>query len=361
MSWAMWVTGRPGSGKSTLAQAAAARLSDLGELVTVLELDRIRRVITPSPTYSDREREVVYRSLVFMAVALTTADVPVIIDATAHRRAWRDLARASIGHFAEIQVDCPVELAEAREQTRTPGAAPRGIYAAAARPGARVPGVNVPYERAESPELVVDTGVETVDSAVARIAALRLLWPIERQRRDDGAVIWITGPPGSGKTTLASHLAEALASEQVHAQVLEWAAVKATVLGGHAAAEPDVEIAHRALAYTAKLLADAGVSVIVDATAPRRVWRALARELVNTFAEVQLVCPPEICVSRERSVRWGVRPCPHASDVAPDIVLEYEYSLNPDLVLDTATRSEWTAREDLLRLARRLRRGRLAS
>jgi hypothetical protein len=37
-------------------------------------------------------------------------------------------------------------------------------------------------------------------------------------------------------------------------------------------------------------------------------------------------------------------------------VLDYEYSLSPDLVLDTATRSEWSASEDLLRLARRLLR-----
>jgi hypothetical protein len=44
----------------------------------------------------------------------------------------------------------------------------------------------------------------------------------------------------------------------------------------------------------------------------------------------------------------------------PDVVVEYEYSLSPDLLLDTATRSEWAAGEDLLRLARRLLRRRVA-
>jgi hypothetical protein len=38
----------------------------------------------------------------------------------------------------------------------------------------------------------------------------------------------------------------------------------------------------------------------------------------------------------------------------PEVGLEYEYSLDPDLVLDTQTRSEWTAADDLLHLARRL-------
>jgi hypothetical protein len=78
----------------------------------------------------------------------------------------------------------------------------------------------------------------------------------------------------------------------------------------------------------------------------------LAREIVGAFAEVQLVCPSEICLDRERAVRWG----PHGgvTTAAPDLALEYEYSLNPDLLLDTETRSEWTAAEDLVRFAHRL-------
>ena len=94
MSWAVWITGPPGSGKSTIARAVADRLREEGEDVEVLELDRIRRVITPAPTYSDAEREAVYRALVYIGARLVEAGIPVIFDATAHRRAWRDLARA---------------------------------------------------------------------------------------------------------------------------------------------------------------------------------------------------------------------------------------------------------------------------
>jgi adenylylsulfate kinase len=360
MSWAIWVTGLPGSGKSTVARAAAARLAESGAPVAVLELDRIRRVLTPTPTYSDAEREVVYRALVFMAVTLTEAGVPVLIDATAHRREWRDLARTSIGSFAEVQLDCPLELAQERERTRTSGHAPRDIYASVTRAGATVPGVNAPYERSELPELVVDTAVEDVATAAERIAALRRTLGTSRPRRGlhDGAVIWITGPPGSGKTTLTSRLAEALAVEGIGVTVLEWAALCTLVFGGGSGHEAADDIAHRALAYTAKLLADEGLTVLVDATAPRRAWRALAREITATFAEVQLVCPPEICQDRERAVRWGRRPCPHRGGVALDVAPEYQYSLSPDLLLDTAARGEWAAGEDLLRLARRLLRRR---
>ena len=135
MSWAIWVTGLPGCGKSTVAREAAARLAQAGAPVALLELDRMRTVVTPHPTYSEAEREIVYRSLVFAAVSLTEAGMPVIVDATAHRRAWRDLARTSIKRFAEVQIDCPLEVARAREGARTSGAAPRAIYAGAGGAG----------------------------------------------------------------------------------------------------------------------------------------------------------------------------------------------------------------------------------
>jgi adenylylsulfate kinase len=354
MSWALWVTGRPGCGKSTVARAAAARLAERGVPVAHLELDAMRAVITPHPTYTDLERDVVYRCLVFAARALTGAGVPVLVDATAHRRAWRDLARASIPRFAEVQLDCPLGVAETRERARSAGAAPPAIYAGADTPGATVPGVNVPYERALSPELIIDTAAEDVPSAAARVEALALsLGPATRApQTPGGAVVWLTGPPGSGKTTLGSRLAERLAGEGVAVTILEWAALRALALTAPWAGEREEEIAHRALAYTAKLLADTGLVVVVDATAPRRAWRLLARELVAAFAEVQLVCRSEICLDRERAVRW--RPHGSAITATPDLAIEYEYSLCPDLVLDTETRSEWTAAEDLVRFARRL-------
>jgi len=270
VSWAIWISGLPGSGKSTVARAAAARLAEAGQPVALLELDAMRTVVTPHPTYTETEREIVYRLLVFTAVSLTGVGVPVIIDATAHRRAWRDLARASIPRFAEVQLDCPREVAEARERTRVAGAAPHAIYAGAARPGATVPGVNVAYERAPSPELTVDTIAEDVASAAARIAALALGQATRRPQAPGGAVVWLTGPPGSGKTTLASRLAERLVAEGAGVTILEWAALRALALTVPWAAEREDEIAHRALVYTAKLLADTGLVVVVDATTPRR-------------------------------------------------------------------------------------------
>jgi len=172
VSWAIWITGPPGSGKSTIARAAAARLRDRGEPVAVLELDAIRKKITPVPRYTETERDLVYRALGYMAATLVEAGVPVIVDATAHRRAWREAARAAIPCFAEVQVLCPLEICRERERTRPRGHAPAGIYAGAGRPGATVPGVDVPYEPALAPELVIDTTVDDPGTAACKVAAL---------------------------------------------------------------------------------------------------------------------------------------------------------------------------------------------
>lgn len=370
MSWAVWITGLPGSGKSAVARALAARLGEHGERVTVLELDVVRRTLTPTPTYRQGERDVVYRALVFLARTLTEHGASVIIDATAHRRAWRDLARASITHFAEVQLVCPVEVCREREQARTTGNAPKGIYAAADRPGATVPGVNVPYEAALAPELTIDTSIESADEAAARIAPLALgLTRLSPGRRAVGArapwALWITGLPGSGKTTLASAVAEALARAGVEAALLDLAEVCDFLVPGGFVGPAEAEIVNRTLVLAAKLLTDAGLPVIIDATAQRRAWRQLARTLIVHFAEVELVCPPEICRERERAARWNPTFCAHGgrrktstTDV-PDSVLDYERSLNPELTVHTHVRDLWSATDEILGLARRLHRAAL--
>jgi adenylylsulfate kinase len=363
MSWALWITGPPGSGKSVLARKTAEALAARGEPATVLELDAVRKLLTPSPTYSESEREVVYRALVYLAATLTDAGIPVIIDATAHRRAWRDLARATIAHFAEIQLICPLEVCRERERRRAPGQAPTGIYAAAGRPGATVPGVNVPYEPALDPELLVDTVAETPATAVARIAhrAADLARAAGARRRRPGRpawALWITGLPGSGKTTLASAVAEALAKRGLSARLLALDQLRDFIIPAELHSSAAEEIAHRTLVCAAKLLTEAGIAVIIDATAPRRRWRELARELIAPYAEVQLICPPEICDTRERAGRWTPAAwlCAARSSAAraPDIVLDYEVSLNPDLVVHTNLTTVWSATDEIVMLAHRL-------
>src|SRR5262249_53277951 len=82
-AWAPWTPGPPGSGKTTVTRAAAELLRVRRKFVRTLELDAFRRDLVPRPEYTEAERELVYRALVYVAVQLTQAGVPVIVDATA--------------------------------------------------------------------------------------------------------------------------------------------------------------------------------------------------------------------------------------------------------------------------------------
>jgi len=74
MAWVMWFTGLPGCGKTTIAQRVKAMLSEMGTEVKILQLDEIRKEITPVPRYTEEEREIVYSSLAYMAKLLAEAE-----------------------------------------------------------------------------------------------------------------------------------------------------------------------------------------------------------------------------------------------------------------------------------------------
>lgn len=162
---AVWITGLPGSGKSTATEGLKKLHPDL----VILRMDELRKLVTPNPTYSDAERDLVYRSLVYTAGMLTELGHNVVIDATANRREWRDLARRLIPGFVEVYLKCTVEECSLREKRRTDTrGAPKDIYRKG-ETGWPVPGVNVPYEEPVNPEIEVETTCSSIEDTVALI------------------------------------------------------------------------------------------------------------------------------------------------------------------------------------------------
>lgn len=163
-AFAIWITGLPASGKSTLTGCLKTELNNRGIDVAVLESDTLRRIFTPKPDYGEAERERFYAQMVFIGALLMQHGVPVIFDATANRRKYREEARKRIPRLIEVFVDCPLDACVARD--------PKGIYRAAADGKSNtVPGLQASYEPPEHPDVVVRSLTEEPQAAAARVIA----------------------------------------------------------------------------------------------------------------------------------------------------------------------------------------------
>ncbi len=174
MAWVMWFTGLPGCGKTTIAEKVRTILSEKGISARILQLDEIRRAITPKPKYTEEERDIVYASLAYMGKLLADEGINVIIDATANRRRYRDFARLLIPNFAEVFIRAPLPVCMEREAKRKAKFSPKDIYKKAAGEKAHVPGVNVAYEEPRSAEIEVDTTSMDLEES-ARFVADRII------------------------------------------------------------------------------------------------------------------------------------------------------------------------------------------
>jgi len=158
-AFAVWITGLPASGKSTITSHLKTLLNERGAEVEVLESDVLRHEL--GGNYDEAGREAFYRRMVWVGTLLAKHGVPVIFDATANRRVYRDSARKQIPQFFEIFVDVPLQACMARD--------PKGIYRNAA---GDVPGLQAPYEPPEHPDIVIDGIREPAVDAARRILAI---------------------------------------------------------------------------------------------------------------------------------------------------------------------------------------------
>ena len=121
------------------------------------------------------------------------------------------------------------------------------------------------------------------------------------QKGQQPCVIWLTGLSGSGKSTIANALEQALFLEGYHSYLLDGDNVRHGLnkdLGFDDAAR--VENIRR-IGEVARLFVDAGVIVITAFISPFRADRTLVRELLDggEFIEVFLDTPIEVCEKRD--------------------------------------------------------------
>jgi bifunctional enzyme CysN/CysC len=134
--------------------------------------------------------------------------------------------------------------------------------------------IEVP-ERFAAATVVADAGLTADLTRVARG---------ERHLRHGhrGAVVWLTGVPGSGKTTLAKALERQLFERHIQVFVLEGENIRPGLSADLGVSGSDREENMRRVAEVAKLFAEAGQVCVVSFTSPTRAERDRARTITET-------------------------------------------------------------------------------
>ena len=118
-----------------------------------------------------------------------------------------------------------------------------------------------------------------------------------------GAVIWLTGLSGAGKSTVAQSLERELFQRGIHTYVLDGDNIRHG-LNSNLGFAPDDRVENiRRVSEVAKLMADAGTVVITAFISPYRMDRSRAREIAlesnAEFIEVFVDAPLEVCEARD--------------------------------------------------------------
>lgn len=157
----IWFTGLSGSGKSTLAHAVEEKLHQHSCKTIVLDGDNVRHGLCGDLGFSEKDRQENIRRIGEMAKLFVEAGIIVLTAFISPYRADRRRVRAMVENrdFIEIYCDTPIEICETRDV--------KGLYKKA-RTGeiAEFTGISSPYETPQTPELILNTGMLTLDVCV---------------------------------------------------------------------------------------------------------------------------------------------------------------------------------------------------
>ena len=160
----LWLTGLSGSGKSTLAFAVEKELHKQGLQTIVLDGDNLRQGLCKDLGFNEQDRKENSRRAAEVAKLLISNGTLVIVALISPYKADRQLARELVGSndFIEIYCNCPLDICEQRDV--------KGLYQKVRQRNiTNFTGIDSPYERPESVELVLDTAILSKAECVGKV------------------------------------------------------------------------------------------------------------------------------------------------------------------------------------------------
>ncbi len=166
---------------------------------------------------------------------------------------------------------------------------------------------------------------------------------VDRPRRaamlgHQGCTLWFTGLSGSGKSTVAVAVEEALAHRGLLSYRLDGDNVRHGLCGDLGFSEADRDENLRRVGHVATLMADAGLITLCSFVSPFRAGRASVRELHEaagvTFLEIFVDVPVEVAESRDPKGLYKKARAGEIKDFT-GIHQAFEPPESPELILPT--------------------------
>jgi adenylylsulfate kinase len=154
-------------------------------------------------------------------------------------------------------------------------------------------------------------------------------------------VIWLTGLPASGKTTIAKALHPGLKELGFKVELLDGDIVRKELSPELGFTKQDREIHARRVVYLSKLLSRNGIISIVSLISPYREFRRYARSetnINNNFYEVYVECSLETCIRRDPKGLYKKALAGEIKDLT-GLQDPYEQPENPEIIVDTEGQS----------------------
>jgi adenylylsulfate kinase len=149
-------------------------------------------------------------------------------------------------------------------------------------------------------------------------------------------LIWFTGLPSSGKSTIAHHLEKELFERGIRCYVLDGDNVRHGINSNLGFSREDRRENLRRIAELAKLFVDAGLVLLAAFVSPYREDRDFVRAKVlpENFFEVYVKCSPETCEKRDPKGSYSKARAGIIKNYT-GVSAPYEEPPSPDLVIDT--------------------------
>jgi bifunctional enzyme CysN/CysC len=138
------------------------------------------------------------------------------------------------------------------------------------------------------------TNIHRRDTTIGKAERTRLM-------HHKPAVLWFTGLPGAGKSTIANMVEAELHARGVHTVLLDGDNVRRGLNKDLGFTEVDRVENIRRIGEVAKLMTDAGLVVLCSFISPFRAERRMVRELIgdDEFIEVFVDTPLQTCIARD--------------------------------------------------------------